>query len=91
MTIIRETTFPKQSGEVGLPSSRGPGAWVLTIAYYCREALEKESSEGRQTSAHDGDLGFDHGPVDEGVQTEGLIDAPAVFPEDDDSDFSDDR
>lgn len=55
-----------------------------------REPAAKKSPGCRQASTHDGDLAFDHGPIDERVETFRLIVAPAIVPEDDDSDDGND-
>jgi hypothetical protein len=55
-----------------------------------REPAAKKSPGCRQASAQDGDLAFDDGPIDERIESFGLIIAPAIVPENDDSDNGDD-
>lgn len=52
--------------------------------------MADECSEGRQTSAHNGDLGFKYRPVHKRVKSKGLIGAGTVVPEDNGSDDGDD-
>ena len=67
----------------GVCSSRG-------ATHESREPSSKKSPGSRQASTHDGDLAFDNGPIDEGVETLGLVIAPAIVPEDDESDNGND-
>lgn len=55
-----------------------------------REPPTNESPGCRQASTHDGDLAFDDGPIDQWIETFGLVVAPAIIPKDDDSDNSND-
>lgn len=64
---------------------------VPTTTQETRAIATNDSSESWKTCAQHRDLGFDDRPVDERVETVGLIRTPAVAPEDDDSDDCNDR
>lgn len=55
-----------------------------------RKPATKKSPGCRQAGTQDGDLAFDDRPIDKRVKTFGLIVAPAIVPEDDDSDDGND-